>query len=251
MFSFIFNEILYKPLLNTLMFLYQTISFYDLGVAIILLTILIRVILYPLSQKSIQSQKEMFVIQPEIKKIQEQYKNNKEEQMKKTMALYKEKGVNPFSGCLPLIIQLPILIVLYYVFLSGFVDGDLKNLYSFIGNPGPINHIFLGFIDISKKNIYLALCAGALQFWQSKMMFSHQPKSTSTNDFSSMMSVQIIYVMPILTVFISYSLQAGLALYWITTTAFSIFQQWMVFRKPLVQNKPQAPSIKSQSNPKS
>jgi len=151
MFSFIFNELLQKPLFNVLVLLYETVSFFDLGVAIIILTLLIRIALYPLSYKSIQSQKEMFVIQPEIKKIQEQYKNNKEEQMKRIMALYKEKNVNPFSGCLPIIIQLPILIALYWVFLSGFDNESLSNLYAFIPNPGAIRHVFLGFIDLPSK----------------------------------------------------------------------------------------------------
>ena len=239
MISFIFNEVLYRPLFNILVFLYQTVSFYDFGIAIIILTILIRALLYPLAQKSIKSQKEMSAVQSDVKKIQEQYKSNKEEQMKKIMTLYKEKGVSPFSGCLPLLIQLPILIVLYRVFMAGFDDKNLQNLlYGFISNPGSINHIFLGFIDISKKgNIILALLAGAFQFYQSKMMLDQQKKTrpapvkSATPDFSTAMTQQMTYIMPVMTVFISYSLSAGLALYWITTTIFSIIQQWIVFSK--------------------
>jgi len=239
MISFIFNEVLYRPLFNILVFLYQTVSFYDFGIAIIILTILIRVLLYPLAQKSIKSQKDMSSVQSDVKKIQEQYKNNKEEQMKKIMALYKEKGVSPFSGCLPILIQLPFLLALYWVFMAGFDDENLKNLlYGFISNPGSINHIFIGFIDISKKgNIILALLAGAFQFYQSKMMLDQQKKTrpapvkSATPDFSTAMTQQMTYIMPVMTVFISYSLSAGLALYWITTTIFSIIQQWIVFSK--------------------
>ena len=120
--AFLFEELLQRPLFNALVFLYQTVSFHDLGVAIIALTLLIRFALYPLSKKSISSQKEMMEIQPEVKKIQEKYKGNKEEQMKRTMALYKERGVNPFAGCLPLLVQLPIVIALYWVFLIVFQE---------------------------------------------------------------------------------------------------------------------------------
>ena len=252
MITFIFNEILYKPLFNLLIFLYQTVAFHDLGVAIIILTILIRLALYPLSKKSIQAQKEMSAIQPEIKKTQEQYKHNKEEQMKRVMALYKEKKVNPLSGCLPILIQLPILIALYRVFLAGFNDGSLDYLYGFMSNPGKINHMFLGLIDISsKKNIILAVIAGGLQFYQSKIVvdeqMKHRPPATresgersghrmmatdqKQDDFATSMSKQMTYMMPIMTTVISYTLPAGLALYWAATTSFSIIQQWMVFKK--------------------
>ena len=239
MISFIFNEVLYRPLFNILVFLYQTVSFYDFGIAIIILTILIRVLLYPLAQKSIKSQKDMSSVQSDVKKIQEQYKNNKEEQMKKIMALYKEKGVSPFSGCLPMLIQLPFLLALYWVFMAGFDDKNLQDLlYSFIKNPGSINHIFIGLVDISKKgNWILALLAGAFQFYQSKMMMDQQKKTqlvkekSSAPDFSTTMAKQMTYMMPAVTVFISYTLPAGLALYWITTTVFSIIQQRIVFSK--------------------
>ncbi len=234
--SYIFHTFLYQPLFNVLIVLYQTVSFYDFGIAIIVLTVLIRFILYPVSQKGIRSQKEMFAIQPQIKKIQEQFKDNKEEQMKRVMALYKENKVNPFSGCLPILVQLPILIALYWVFISGFEENSLNNLYSFIHNPGSINNIFLGFINIAEKhNIVLALLAGAFQFWQSKMVLDQQTKGQTKKsmqgDFSSTMSKQMTYMMPVMTVLISYTLQAGLALYWITTTLFTIAQQWIVFKK--------------------
>ncbi|MEK7452797.1 MAG: YidC/Oxa1 family membrane protein insertase [Patescibacteria group bacterium] len=235
-----FHEILFKPLFNILIFLYETVAFFDLGLAIIILTIIIRFALYPLSQKAIRSQKEMFAIQPEIKAIQEKYKDKKEEQVKMVMALYKEKKVNPFSGCLPILVQLPILIALYWVFMSGFDSENLNNLYSFIKNPGEINYTFLGFINISEKNFYIALIAGIFQFYQSKMVLKQQLKArigiknkskNPMDDISISISKQMTYVMPVMTVIIASSLHAGLALYWITTTLFSIFQQWYVFSK--------------------
>lgn len=233
MFLTLYNEILYRPLFNVLVFLYETVSFYDLGIAIIALTVLIRLALYPLSRHAVESQKNMMTIQPEIKKLQEKYKDNKEEQMKQVMALYKEKKVNPFSGCVPILIQLPIIIALYQVFMAGFNDESLKILYSFIPNPGSLHHSFLGFLDLSlKKNIFLALIAGGLQFYQSKMMLDEQKKvqTAPANDFSANMSKQMTYTMPVVTVVISYTLPAGLALYWAVTNLISIIQQMQVLK---------------------
>ncbi len=247
-----FNEILYRPLFNALVFLYDTVAFFDLGIAIIMLTLIIRFALYPLSRKAIKSQKAMFEIQPELKEIQEKYKDNKEEQVRRTMALYKEKDVNPFSGCLPLLIQLPILIALYWVFLAGFDADNLNKLYSFIDTPKEINYMFLGFVDISEKNVYIALIAGFFQYIQSKMMLKQQLKNRAKlvkkdkkknnseinlDDISLSVSKQMTYVMPIITVIFAASFQAGIAIYWATSTLFSAVQQWYVFSKKEKENK--------------
>ena len=117
----IFNQILFFPLFNALILIYNYLPIKDMGMAIIILTILIRFILYPLSKKSIQSQKAISKIQPEVKKIQKKYKDNKEEQAKQLMLLYRKSGVNPAAGCLPILIQLPVLIALYRVFLLALI----------------------------------------------------------------------------------------------------------------------------------
>lgn len=233
MLSSLFDTILYKPLFNALIVLYQTVGFFDLGIAIIMLTLIIRAALYPLSGRAIASQKEMMAIQPELKALKEKYKNNKEEQARRMMALYKEKKINPFSGCLPILIQLPVLIALYWVFMAGFDDKSLSNVYNFLPNPGSINHVFLGLFDLAGRSLPLALLAGLLQFYQSKMVLDEQKKhqvNGGPDDFSIAMSKNMTYVMPIATVFITYQLHAGLALYWATTTLVSIVQQWRMFR---------------------
>ena len=115
----IYNAILYKPLFNILVAFYEYLPGQDFGVAVIALTVFIKVVLYPLGTMSIRSQKNLSQLQPKIKEIQEKYKDDKEKQMKETMQLYKKEKVNPFSGCLPIIIQLPILIALYQVFWLG------------------------------------------------------------------------------------------------------------------------------------
>src|SRR3989338_2273117 len=128
----IFTEFLYRPLFNLLVFLYNTVSFSDVGLAIIILTVIIRLILWPLSQKAIRSQKSLQDLQPRIKEIQAKHKDNKALQSQELMALYKENKVNPLSGCLPIIVQFPILIALYRVFLKGFDTATLALLYPFI-----------------------------------------------------------------------------------------------------------------------
>ncbi|MEK7579674.1 MAG: YidC/Oxa1 family membrane protein insertase [Patescibacteria group bacterium] len=212
--SGLFNTFFFTPLFNFLVFLYSTAAFNDFGIAIILLTLIIRFILSPLSIKTIKSQKALAELQPKIKEIQEKYKADPQKQAQKTMELYRENKVNPFSGCLPLLIQLPILIALYQVSTAGF-------------QADPIS---LGFIDLTKRNIPLALVAGITQFFQAKTNISSQKgqilekKSPNSSPFSAM-NQQMLYFFPLITIIISISFPAGLPLYWITTTVFSILEQ--------------------------
>ncbi len=237
----ILKIIFFEPVLNLLVLLYSTVSFNDLGVAIILLTIVIKAILLPLSQKSIKVQRSMQEIQPEIEEIKNKYKDNKEEQGRALMRLYKEKKVNPFSSCLPLLIQLPFLIAVFQVFRSG-IDKNLDLVYPFLANfqPETINYIAFGFLDLEKPNIVLAVLAGAAQFWQAKMMMNIKKKTKDTNNeedvkkptgMAEMMSKQMLYFMPILTVIIGSQLPGGLTLYWLVVTILTAIQQLYVFKK--------------------
>jgi len=227
----IFNEAFYRPLFNGLIFLYNAIPYHDFVLAIILLTIIIRLILYPLNQKAIKSQKALNDLQPQIKEIQAKYKSDRAKQSTELMALYRQKGINPASGCLPLLIQLPVLFALYRVFWNGLKPESLNSLYSFISRPDLINPWFLSLIDLSKSNWLMAFLAGALTFVQSKMMAPSQSKNNAAGDFTAMFSRQMVYFMPIMTVVIAWKLPAGLALYWIVITLFGIVQQYLITRK--------------------
>lgn len=231
--AFLFHEVLYRPLFNGLIFLYNIIPWHDFGLAIILLTVIIRLILYPLNQKAIRSQKALGVLQPQIKEVQNKFKNDRVKQSQALMEFYKVNKINPASGCLPLLIQLPILFALYSVFLNGLNPKSLEAIYSFISRPETINPIFLGFLDLAKNNWPMAILAGAFTFVQSKMMV---PASVSNNqqpsDFSSALNKQMLYFMPLFTVFIAWKLPAGLVLYWIAVTVFGVVQQYLA-TKPL------------------
>ena len=143
-----FNLILYQPLFNALVLLYQYLPGRDFGIAVIVLTILTKIIFYPFGTKAIRSQKNLQDLQPKLQEIQSKYKDDKEKQVKETMELYKREKVSPFSGCLPLLVQFPILIALYQVFWKGLQPEQMINLYSFVANPGVIDPSFLGLINL-------------------------------------------------------------------------------------------------------
>ncbi|MFA6215303.1 MAG: YidC/Oxa1 family membrane protein insertase [Patescibacteria group bacterium] len=231
----LFNVILFQPLFNLLVFLYNVVPGHDLGIAIILLTILIKVLLYPLAVQSIRSQKAMQDLQPKMEAIKKQYKDEKEKQAKAMMDLYKQEHVNPLSSCLPLLIQLPFLIAVYQVFISGIKSSSLNLLYPFIANPGTINVVSFGIIDWSKPQLILAALTGLAQFWQSKMLITTRPPKnmpgSKDEDMMAMMNKQMLYFMPVMTVVIGASLPSGLVLYWLAMTLLTVLQQWFMFRK--------------------
>lgn len=238
-----FQVLFYQPVLNLLVFLYNIVPGHDLGIAIILLTIIIKLLLLPLSRQSIKSQKALQDLQPEIEEIKKKYKDNREEMSRAMMELYKKHKVNPFSSCLPLLIQMPFLFAVFRVFRDGLSNGALNLVYPFIHRPETINHIAFGFLNLSAKNIYIAILAGLAQFWQTKMLSTKKPviKSAGAQDESMMaiMNKQMQFFMPLLTVFFAASFPAGLALYWLVTTLLTGLQQLYLFRKQKTEENKQ------------
>lgn len=224
-----FNIVLYQPLLNALILLYEYLPGHDLGVAVIILTLIIRLILHPSSIKAVRSQKALSSLQPKIAEIQKKYKDSREKQAKATMELYKKEKISPFSGCLPLLLQLPILIALYQVFLNGLKPEVLKTmLYTGVPFPQHLSPTFLGILDLSKPSIWLALITGAVQFIYSKMTAPASSKKSPRGDFSQIMQSQMLYFFPLMTVFIVWKLGAIIGLYWVCSTLFSIGEQYLV-----------------------
>lgn len=229
----LFTTIFYQPILNLLVFLYNTISFQDLGVAIILLTIIIKLVFWPLGRQAIKSQKALQDLQPKIEEIKKQYKD-KTELSRATMELYKNNKINPFSSCLPLLIQLPFLFAVYRVFING-LKNDLSLVYPFIYKPESMNLLAFGFFDLSKRSIVLAILAGLAQFWQAKMMITKKPivqtPGSKDESMTAIMNKQMLYFMPAITIFIGLSLPGGLTLYWFIITALTALQQLLTFKK--------------------
>ncbi len=239
MFTFIISAwtlIFYQPLYNALIGLVSVIPFHDIGFAIIILTLIVKLILYPVTQRSILGQLKLKELEGEINTIKESGAS-KEEIAKQTFALYKTHKVNPFSSCLLIIIQMPILIALYLVFFHGLPSTSVT-LYSFIHLPDTIHMEFLGIFDLAEKSIVLALAAGFTQFLQvhlSPVSMTSGAKSANANDFKSnlarSMQMQMKYILPIFIVFISYRFSAALALYWTINNIFTILQELLIKRR--------------------
>lgn len=226
----------YQPILNLVIFLYNTIPGHDLGLTIIALTVIIKAALLIPSKTALKSQKAMQDIQPQIDEIKKKYANNKEELGRATLELYKKNKINPFSSCLPLLIQLPFLIAVFQVFRDGLTPTALNGIYSFIDKPEAVNQIAFGFLNLSANhNIILAVLAGGAQFWQSRMLIVKRPEvkapEAKDEDFAAIMNKQMLYIFPLMTVWFSYTFPAGLALYWFVLTVLGGIQQYFIFKK--------------------
>lgn len=238
-----FYTILYRPLVNVLVLLYLYLPGHDLGVAVIVLTLIVRLILHPFSLKGMRSQKALSTLQPKIKEIQNKFKNDKQQQSQALMEFYRKEKISPMSGCLPLLLQLPIIIALYQVFLKGLAPEALTGaLYSFIPNPGVMAPTFLGIFSLEGKAFILgvALLAGAAQFWHARLSTSKtQTKSKpGQRDFSSMLQKQMLYFFPVLTVFIVWKFGATIGLYWLVSTLCSVGEQMLVNKRYAKEHPP-------------
>ena len=200
---------LYNLLQQFFAFLLNTTDKYvgNFGVSIIIVTILIKIALLPLTLKQDKSMKEMKKIQPELEKLKEKYANDKQMLNIKTIELYKEHKVNPAGGCLPLLIQLPILIALFGVLRNGIIPQDSSFLW----------------LKLSEKDPYyiLPILNGAVSFFQQKLM--------GTSDNPQMKNM--MYIFPIMMIYISYKMPSGLQLYWLTSSILAVVQQYFIMKK--------------------
>ena len=237
--SFLFHNFFYAPLYNGLVLFINIIPFHNVGLAVILFTCIIKIVIFPLSQKSIKTQFEMKQIEPAINEIKLKYEKDKKLQAEKTMELYKERGINPFAGILLMLIQLPILIALYWVFLKGGLPKiDTTTIYSFTKIPDTINMIFFG-TDVTTNSTIFALFVAVAQFLQmqftmpkiNKAVEKENKKPSFSDELSRSMSVQMKYVMPIIMFFIAKNFPLVVSLYLITSSLFAIGQELYIRSK--------------------
>ena len=222
----LFNIIFYQPLLNILVLFYK--GCHDFGIAILGLTVLIKILLSPLTFKTLKAQKALQQLQPKLKEIQEKYKNDLEGQKRAMIELYQKEKINPLSGCFPMLLQLPILIALYQLFRKGLGSDQFSLLYSFVIPPEKISLTFLGIINLAQPSLFLAVLAGVVQFIQARnslMRQSNLQKDPKSLKASQLMQKQLSYFFPIFTVLILLRLPAAVALYWLTVSIISIIQQ--------------------------
>jgi YidC/Oxa1 family membrane protein insertase len=229
-FSKLWNAILYRPTYNALIFFAYVVPGHSLGLAIILLTILIRTLLLAPSQKAMKAQRRMQEIQPKLEAIKEKYKGDQAKISQETMALWKEQKVNPMGSCLPLLFQLPVLLALFWVIKSGLNPDKIHLLYTTYENfsLSNINTQFLG-MDLMKVNIYvLPLIVGLLQFVQMKLTMAKTAGGKKKGKEMAIANNMMTYMMPVMIAVFTASLPAGVGIYWGTSTFYGIFQQYFV-----------------------
>ena len=235
MISAFFHAVFYNPIYNALVALVSFIPGGDVGVAVIILTLIIRLVLLPFSLSAARAQRVMKVLEPKIKELKEKHKGDKEKEALETLALYKEAQVNPFASILTAFVQIPVLLALYWVFYyEPFPAINAARLYAFTPVPHLISLHFLGLIFVAGKSITLAVLAGLAQFFQAHLALSGTLKPSETksmqNDFQKVMGMQLKYVFPFIIGVISYTTSGAIALYFVTTNLAGALQEWYVRR---------------------
>jgi len=228
----IYDFLIYNPFLNILIFFYNTIAFNDLGLAIIFLTILIRIILFPVFQKMLELQLAIQKIQPELKEIQNKYKKDPQKQIQETINLYKKNRINPIMMYLFLIIQLPILIALFQIFSQNFANNNsLLGLYSFVYKPETINILFLDLINLEKPSIILAVLAAGFQYAQSFIsIYVFKESYQQINKI-------LLYLGSGITLVFGLYLPAAVTLYLLISNIISFIQQIFINKKFIKQKE--------------
>lgn len=239
----IWTTILVTPMLNVLVVLYNFFG-ENLGWAIVGLTLAIRTILIPVVLPSLKNMKKQRDLQPELQKLQKKYKHDKQKLAEEQMKLFKKHGLNPASGCITQITMVIVLIALYNVIRRFTINFDLSAINAMIYfskmrfSEGFSMNTTFGYLDLSQpdKLFVLPLLAGATQFLVSKMMQPYAEEGEKAakktpdkkDDMAYNMQQQMVLMMPIMTTIIAFSLPSGVALYILTTTIFSLIQQYFV-----------------------
>jgi len=250
-----FTTILVKPLFNLLMLLYSVIPGHDFGVAIIVMTILVRLALWPILSSQLRSQKKLQALSPEVAKIKKQAKGDKQLESKLLMEMYKEREINPFASLIPLLVQLPLFLALYIALRDVIKPGEIAHLiYPGLRHLGTIKNIlaqpstfkpwFLGIFDLAKVSPVLALVAGVTQFFQTKQLI---PKA-APGDSQAQAMAATTKIFPVLTFIIGLRLPSALALYWAMASGVAIIQQSIELREDVqdMEKQGEKPKVKAE-----
>jgi len=227
--SNLYHLFLYQPILNLLILLYVFLPGHDLVWAVIVLSLLMKVIFFPISLKAVKTQEAMSAIEPKMKEIRKKYKDDPAEQSKRIMALYKEHNISPWSSMAYPLLQLPILIAIFQIFRDVNVLGLSEHLYSFTPILDPTQITFLGNSDLTQPSIILALLVAIAQYWQQKTAGSPQKTGWQKN---------MVYFFPIFIFFALTRLSAVLGVYWLINALATIGQQYYLKKKQTCSNLP-------------
>ncbi len=239
MISSFFGTTVYDPLYNGLVFFVGVVPAHDMGLAIIALTVVMRVIIYPLSRRSIEAQMAMKKVAPEVEELKKKYKKNSPEQSQAILAFYREKGIRPFASIGLVLVQFPVLIGLYWVFYSsGFPSVDTDILYPFIHAPEYIKMEFLGLVDMGSRSIVIALLAGVTQFIYTRLSMGPRPPKPAvaaepslSGDLARSFDLQMRYALPVLIGVIGFTIASAAPLYWAVSNVFMIAQELLMGRR--------------------
>jgi YidC/Oxa1 family membrane protein insertase len=239
----IFFTILYQPLYNLLVLFHNFFPWGGLGLSIILLTVVVKLLVLPLTYKSMKAQKEMQELQPKIAEIKARYKESKdpkaqEMQAKELMGIYKTHNVNPFASCLPTILQLVVFVTLFRVLSAGMKTVDPTVLYSFVQNPGTMGHIFL-WTDLAVVSIPFAILAAVMQFFQARQMITRRPpkavqgsSGALDEDMTASMNKMTMTLLPVMMLVMGVTtLPGGTTLYIFVSTLIT-YLMYAFFLKP-------------------
>lgn len=256
----LFNQLLIWPIINILIGFYKFFLVFKipgaLGWAVIAITSLIKIVLYPLTLSQLKSAQKLSQLKPALDKLTKKYKNDKMRLQQEQLRLYKESGINPTLGCLPLLLQMPIIIALYNVFLQLLSNGNMPQIVTDINSILYFPFLKIEFLDLSFFGVNLGikpsdwstygvwlflipLATALLQYFQTKTMTpatqkaqkkDEKQKKNKEEDLGSMMQKQMSVMMPIMIGFFAYSFPLGLSLYWNTFTVFGIIQQYHLNR---------------------
>jgi YidC/Oxa1 family membrane protein insertase len=234
----VFNTLLVQPLFNLLVLIYAIIPGHDLGVAVIILTILVRILIWPLVTRQLRSQAAMQKLAPDIAKVKTKADGDKQKESQLLMELYKEKEISPFASLLPLLIQLPLLFALFYVLRDILKASELTKLTyeglrhmpfvaQLVSGAVPLKTSMFGLINLAKPSPVFAVLAGLLQYVQTRQIM---PRQTTPGGPPNPMAATA-YIFPVVTFFFGLSLPAALALYWSTTSVIAVGQQHLVLQR--------------------
>ena len=238
MFSYIWHTIFFAPVYNTLIFFVDTVRGGDVGLAIIATVIVVKLVLLPLSIKAAKTQKIMRDIEPKLREIKEKHKEDRQAQAQEMLALYKEYNLNPFASIFLIFLQIPIIFALYFAVYKGggipLPEVNTALLYSFVSVPVEVSTMFLGMVDVTGRSLLLALGAGITQYFYTAMtlpkLAERDPEAAPSfkDDFTRNMHIQMKYVMPVLIVFIAYTISAAIALYFFVSNLVMLAQEFYV-----------------------